>query len=88
MRALRKQQNPSVSDFLKLRSGWQTGASDFLSSGRPPEKARKTIKNKRACESSAVRKYFVHSGAMMTADGSDDDLIKFEGVPKGQKFTF
>ena len=43
---------------------------------------------KRACQSSAVRKYFEHSGAMMTADGSDDDLIKFEGVPKGQKFTF
>ena len=43
---------------------------------------------KRACPGSAVRKYFEHSGAMMMDDGSADDLIKFERVPKGQKFTF
>ena len=27
-------------------------------------------------------KYFQHAGALLTADGSDDELIKFEGVPE------
>ncbi len=36
----------------------------------------------------AKRKYFEHAGALMTADGTDDELIKLEGVPKGEKFTF
>jgi hypothetical protein len=35
-----------------------------------------------------VRKYFEHAGALLTADGTGDDLIKLEGVPKGQTFTF
>eukprot|EP00966_Prymnesium_polylepis_P303653 7014418-Prymnesium_polylepis.2 len=43
---------------------------------------------KRAFEGVAKRKYFEHAGALMTADGSDDDKIKLEGVPKGEKFTF
>ena len=30
-------------------------------------------------------KYFQHAGALLTADGSDDDLIKFEGAPAGNK---
>ena len=30
-------------------------------------------------------KYFQHAGALLTADGSDDDLIKLEGVPRGYK---
>ena len=29
-----------------------------------------------------------HAGALLTADGTDDDLIKLEGVPKGEKFNF
>ena len=41
----------------------------------------------KACEGDAKRKYFEHAGALMTADGSGDDLIKLEGVPKGEKFT-
>lgn len=35
-----------------------------------------------------MRRYFEKSGALLTADGSDDHLIKLEGVPKGEKFTF
>ena len=27
-------------------------------------------------------KYFQHAGALLTADGTDDDLMKFEGVPQ------
>ena len=42
----------------------------------------------RAGKSAAARKYFEHAGALMTADGSDDHLIKLEGVPKGETFTF
>ena len=42
----------------------------------------------KACEGDAKRKYFEHAGALMTADGSGDDLIKLEGVPKGEKFEF
>ena len=34
------------------------------------------------------RKYFEHAGAMLTADGTDDELIKLEGVPKGETFSF
>ena len=30
-------------------------------------------------------KYFEHAGALLTADGTDDDLIKLEGTPKGYK---
>ena len=35
-----------------------------------------------------VKKYFQHAGALMTADGTDDDGIKPEGMPKGYTFTF
>jgi hypothetical protein len=42
----------------------------------------------RAAAGTAKRKYFDHSGALMTADGTDDDLIKLEGVPPGETFTF
>ena len=42
----------------------------------------------KACEGDAKRKYFEHAGALMTADGSGDDLIKLEGVPKGEKLEF
>ena len=30
-------------------------------------------------------KYFQHAGCLMTADGTDDDLIKLEGAPAGYK---
>ena len=40
---------------------------------------------KKALEGEAKWKYVQHSGALLTADGSDDDLIKFEGVPEGYK---
>jgi hypothetical protein len=39
-------------------------------------------------ESRATRKYFEHAGALLTADGSGDDLIKLEGVPRGESFTW
>ena len=26
------------------------------------------------------------AGALLTADGSDDDKIQLEGIPKGEKF--
>ena len=38
-----------------------------------------------ALEGDAKWKYFQHSGCLITADGSDDHLIKFEGVPDGYK---
>ena len=40
---------------------------------------------KRALQGEAKRKYFEHAGALLTADGTDDDLIKFEGAPAGYK---
>ena len=40
---------------------------------------------KKALEGDAKRKYFEHAGGLITADGTDDDLIKFEGVPKEYK---
>ena len=43
---------------------------------------------KRALEGEAKRKYFEHAGALLTADGSGDDLIKLEGVPRGETFTW
>ena len=38
---------------------------------------------KRALEGEAKVKYFQHAGALLTADGTDDELIQFEGVPPG-----
>ena len=40
---------------------------------------------KKALEGEAKMKCFQHAGALLTADGSDDDLIKLEGVPRGYK---
>ena len=40
---------------------------------------------RKALEGDAKLKYFQHAGALLTADGSDDDLIKFEGTPVGYK---
>ena len=40
---------------------------------------------RKALEGEAKLKYFQHAGALLTADGTDDDLIKFEGVPEGYK---
>ena len=37
---------------------------------------------------SALEKYMGHAGLLMTADGSDDDLIKLEGLPKNFKYDF
>ena len=42
---------------------------------------------KRALEGQAKLKYFEHAGCLLTADGSDDDLVKFEGTPPGYKLT-
>ena len=39
----------------------------------------------RALEGDAKRKYFEHAGALLTADGTDDELIKLEGAPAGYK---
>ena len=39
----------------------------------------------RALEGDAKRKYFEHAGALLTADGTDDELIKLEGTPPNYK---
>ena len=40
----------------------------------------------KALQGEAKRKYFEHAGALLTADGTDDDLlIKLEGAPAGYK---
>jgi hypothetical protein len=39
----------------------------------------------KAMEGDAKRKYFEYAGALLTADGTDDYLIKFEGVPAGYR---
>ena len=39
----------------------------------------------RALEGESKFKYFQHAGCLMTADGTDDDLIKLEGAPPGYK---
>jgi hypothetical protein len=38
-----------------------------------------------AGESRALPKYFEHADALLTADGTDDDKIKLEGVAKGHE---
>ena len=42
---------------------------------------------KRALQGEAKRHHFEHAGALLTADGSDDHLIKFEGTPKDYKLN-
>lgn len=42
---------------------------------------------KRALLGDAKRKFFEHAGALLSADGSDDDKIKLEGAPKGYKLV-
>ena len=49
--------------------------------GRYIEATRKLVNNL-----SALRKYFEHTGGHLTADGTDDCLIKLEGVPPGETF--
>ena len=39
----------------------------------------------KALEGDVKRKWFEHAGALLTADGTDDDLIKLEGVPADYK---
>ena len=41
-----------------------------------------------ALEGDAKMKYFQHAGCLLTADGTDDELIKFEGAPSGYKIKF
>ena len=41
----------------------------------------------KALEGEAKRKYFEHAGGLITADGTDDDLIKLEGTPSGYKLV-
>jgi hypothetical protein len=42
----------------------------------------------RVVQSRAVHKYFEHTGGLLTADGTGDELIKLEGMPKGHRFTW
>jgi hypothetical protein len=35
----------------------------------------------------AKLKYFQHAGALLTADDTDDDLIKLEGTPVGYQLA-
>ena len=39
----------------------------------------------KAMEGDAKRKCFEHAGALLTADGSDDDKIKLESAPVGYR---
>jgi hypothetical protein len=39
----------------------------------------------KALQGDAKLKYFQHAGALLTADGTDDDLIKLEGTPPGYR---
>lgn len=39
----------------------------------------------RALQGDVKRKYFEHAGALLTADGTDDELIKLEGTPPKYK---
>jgi hypothetical protein len=41
----------------------------------------------KALRGEAKWKYIQHAGGLLTADGSDDHLIKLEGVPAGYKLT-
>ena len=41
----------------------------------------------RALEGDAKLKYFRHAGALLTSDGTDDDLIELEGTPPGYKLV-
>ena len=43
---------------------------------------------KKACEGEAKRKYFEHTGGLLTADGSGDTLLKLEGKPIGEVFRW
>ena len=40
---------------------------------------------KKALQGDAKWKYFEHAGALLTADGSEDDKIQLEGAPSGYK---
>ena len=40
---------------------------------------------KRALQGEAKRKYFEHAGALLTADGTDDDLTSLKGRRWGTK---
>ena len=42
----------------------------------------------RALQGEAKRMYFEHAGALLTADGTDDNLIKFEVTPSGYQINF
>ena len=35
-----------------------------------------------------MRKFFVHTGGLLTADGSGDNLLKIESVPAGETFSW
>ena len=64
--------------------GEPAGADRF----RPPSSSCQLVyysSVKRALVGDAKRKYFEHAGALMTADGTDDHLIKLEGAPAGYK---
>ena len=41
----------------------------------------------KALEGDAKRKYFEHAGALLTADGTDDELVKLEAAPKGYQLV-
>ena len=57
------------------KNGFTTVTPTALSIYTPPQ----------ALQGEAKRKYFEHAGALLTADGTDDDLVKFEGAPAGYK---
>ena len=41
----------------------------------------------KSLEGDTKMKYFQHAGALLTADGTDDELIKLEGTPAGYKLV-
>ena len=73
---------------------WVTDALNEMHPHLAPRKHTEALKVCRYCKAykiacdRGVRKYFEHAGALITADGTGDELIKLEGMPKNYKFTF
>ena len=51
------------------------------------EEAKPKIIPPPAGKSRALPKYFEHAGALLTADGTNDDKIKLEGVATDQELA-
>ena len=66
-------QNVYTVDNLSTQDG-NRPVHRWLNQGEPTSPLVKAL------EGDSKRKYFEHAGALLTADGTDDDPIKLEGV--------